>query len=112
MRLASRFFRRQLEVDEVAAEAPGLPCAHGDADGHPESADNPGFGAEIPPQNQANEETQERREKIGQVLFFFTDEVANKSGKIQPHKSYKSANNHQIRSLIVARRGAGHLSQK
>src|SRR2546428_131416 len=64
----------------------------------PETFDNPGFGAEIPPQNQANEETQEWREKIGQLLFLFTDEVANKSGSIHAHKSDKCAKVQQIRS--------------
>src|SRR6266513_923637 len=98
MRLASRFFWRQLEIDEVATEAPSLPCAHGDADGHPQRADNPGFGAEIPPQNQTNEETQEWREKIGELLFLFTDKVADKGGSVHTHKSDQRAKVQQVRS--------------
>src|SRR5438132_1200744 len=109
MRLASRFFRRQLELDEVAAQAPGLPCAHGDADGHPETADNPGFGAEIPPQNQANEETQEWREIIAQLLFLFTDEVANTR---MPKKGFRARPATKVNAVSTLGKGseAGHTN--
>src|SRR5437867_11578062 len=102
--LASRFLRRQLEIDEIAAEAAGFPCADGNANCHPESADDPGFGAEVPPEDEANEETQEWRKKIGQLLFLFTDEVANKGGGIHAHESNQRAEIQQVSSQFVARR--------
>jgi len=47
---ALSFFRRQIEVDQVSAEAARLPGAEGDARCHPDAAGNLGRSAEAQPE--------------------------------------------------------------
>src|SRR5690348_6503797 len=57
----SAFFRRELEVHQVATKAASLDGTEGDANDHPDSADDPCFPAQIFPEEEADAEARQRR---------------------------------------------------
>src|SRR5882757_9792537 len=78
--------RWNVEVDEFAAEAPRLPCAERNSDGHPHGSSNLGGMPEIQPQRQTDEEAKKWRKEMRHLLLLAPQEVVGKRREVHSHK--------------------------
>src|ERR1700745_1321903 len=85
------FLGRQFEVDGAAPEPLRLPRAERDAEQHPCSTHDPRIAAQAPPEPQANQETEDRRQEVRNLLFRFAHEVAHEGRRIHAHERDQSA---------------------
>src|SRR4051812_15798620 len=77
---------RDVEIDQLAAKAARLPGAEGDAGDHPRDADELRRRAEVDPQEQANRETGQRRQRIAERTLPLADEVVDEGGQVHSHE--------------------------
>src|SRR6266581_193382 len=91
-------FRREVEVYQIAAESTGFPCSHGQADCHPDSSENQCLRAQVQPQNTADQETKNWREKVEQGLFLTVQEVTDKCRRVHSHEGDQCSKVQQVRA--------------
>src|ERR1700675_624350 len=98
---ASGIVSRNFEPHQICLKAPGFHGAICDADRHPDGAEKHGVMAEVSPNEQADDKTEERRDKIRPVFFLGSKKIAHKSGGIHSHECDQRAKVQQLRTLVI-----------
>src|SRR6478736_10379437 len=98
----SRFFWRQIEVHQIAAEAPRLPGSEGDAHRHPDRTSNLCWAAQVQPEKQADQESRDRWNQVGHLLLRLAHVVAHEGGRVYTHECDERAEVQHLGTQPVA----------
>src|ERR1700693_5524913 len=72
-RRTEELFRRKVKIDQIPPEPARLPRSESDSHQHPDRAQDLCWTAQIDPQQQAHQKSQQRRDEVGQLLFLPAD---------------------------------------
>src|ERR1700687_3661534 len=88
--ILDNLLRRHLKRQRLP-EPPRLPNPERNPRDHPDAAHHFRRAAQAPPQPQANEKSEHRRNKIPHLLLFRVQKIANESGRVHSHKRNQRA---------------------
>src|SRR5580704_9610821 len=95
------FFRWELEIYKISLETARLPSPEGDADHHPDRARDFGGAAQVQPEQQADQESCNRRNQIGQFLLFIAEIVAHERRGIDAHERDQRSEVQHLRAQAI-----------
>src|ERR1700675_1463087 len=96
------FFRRQLEIDQVPAEASGLDRPESNSYSHPDCPHNLRWAAQIEPQQQTDQKSRQRWNEIRNLLFVFAHVVTHEGREIYAHECDQCAEVQHLSAQSVA----------
>src|SRR5438552_2793444 len=89
------------EIHQLSAEAAGLPCAEGDAGGHPDCSGDLCGAAQIQPQHQTDGESERGGNQVTQFLLRLSHVISQECGCVDAHEGDESAKVQHLRTQVV-----------